>query len=143
MSINFCITDSIDCSFAKADLEHQYDAFCRLPINSMLSTLFTKGVVTLQQKQNIERTQKNNGDGMTVFVDLVLESLQQKVPDKYVGFRETLKSSDDKLLQQMAAKLSKQNNDISIIIQQLNVLLYNTLNRSLTHYIEIRQAISQ
>ena len=30
-----------------------------------------------------------------------------------------------------------------IIIQQLNVLLYNTLNSSLTYYIEIRQAISQ
>ena len=32
---------------------------------------------------------------------------------------------------------------VCMLIQQLNVLLYNTLNSSLTYYIEIRQAISQ
>ena len=50
--------------------------------------------------------------GPVTFVDLVLESLDQNIPDKYAGFYETLKSSDDKLFQQMAAKLSKQNNDV-------------------------------
>ena len=33
--------------------------------------------------------------------------------------------------------------DVYKLIQQLNVLLYNTLNSSLMYYIDIRQAISQ
>ena len=31
---------------------------------------------------------------------------------------------------------------LMLLIQQLNVLLYNTLNSSLTYYIEIRQALA-
>ncbi len=51
-------------------------------------------------------------------------------------------TSLDQLLDMTSPCLSIQMQNYSII-QQLNVLLYNTLNSTLMYYIEIRQAISQ
>ena len=105
--MNFLITDSVDCSVALKNLRGQFEQFCRLPIKSILGKLYAKEVVTLDEKKNIDLRESNKGDGMTALVELVLRSLEQDVPDKYLGFRETLEESDDILLRKMALKLSK------------------------------------
>ena len=105
--MNFVITDSVDCSVALKNLRGQFEQFCRLPIKSILCQLFAKEVVTFDEKKSIDLRENNKGDGMTALVELVLRSLEQGVPDKYVGFRETLEESDDKLLRKMVLKLSK------------------------------------
>ena len=55
----------------------------------------------------------------------------------------TLNREKNQAISLYIIKPSDRYSTINQIIQQLNVLLYNTLNSSLTYYIEIRQAISQ
>jgi len=77
-------------------------------IDSILDKLFAKKIVTSQQKKDIERTERNDGKGMNLLLDLVLDSLKQNFPDKYIGFFETLESHEDPLLRDKANGLGKQ-----------------------------------
>ena len=89
------------------NLKSQYENFITLPINAVLPALFTKNAVTMNEKREIENTEKNNLDGMKTFVDMVLLSLSKDHSHQYIAFREVMENSDNTLLQEMASRLSK------------------------------------
>jgi len=108
------LTDFIDCKKAYVNLKSQYSDFSALSIDSILPTLFEKDVVTLQEKKII---QNDKLKGMETFLDMVLESLSKNYTGMFIGFRETLLSSENKFLQHMATRLSKYIGIHTIIIE--------------------------
>ena len=73
----------------------------------MLGTLYSKGVITLREKEEIE-VRSTRSVRMQYFLDHVISpSLKIDVIDKFKGLLEVMKESDDFSLLSMAKKLGK------------------------------------
>ena len=101
-------TDNFDCSTAKVNVQKNYYELTILPINSMLGKLYSKGIITLEEKQQIKANPVEN-DRMEYFLDhIIIPSLEVNVDVKFRGFLKMMKESGDSTLISMAAKLGKQ-----------------------------------
>ena len=110
MHVYMCIfhTDNSDCSTAKVNIQKNYYELSILPINSMLSKLYSLGIITLEEKQQIKANPVEN-DRMEYFLDnIIVPSLEDNVDMKFRGFLKVMKESDDSTLISIAAKLGKQ-----------------------------------
>ena len=93
---------------ARKTLLSQYGSLARLRIDSMLDALFTKGIVTFEEKQDIEHFQQRDRKGMKWFLDnVIIPSLDQGMSTKYNGFIEVMKKHEDSLLRYVAKGLGK------------------------------------
>ena len=100
--------DNFDCSAAKVNLQNNYYELTILPINSMLGKLYSKKIITLGEKQQIQADPVER-DRMEYFLDnIIIPSLEVNVDVKFRKFLEVMKESGDSTLISMAAKLGKQ-----------------------------------
>ena len=100
--------DNFDCSTAKVNIQKNYYELTILPINSMLGKLYSKGIITLKEKQQIQANPVES-DRMEYFLDnIIIPGLEVNVDMKFRGFLEVMKESGDSTLISMAAKLGKQ-----------------------------------
>jgi len=77
-----------------------------LRINTMLGALFSEGVVTFEEKQEIEHAQEKNRKGMKWFLDyVIIADLKQGNSQKYKRFIEIMENHDDSTLRSVAEKL--------------------------------------
>ena len=98
------LTDSLDCQKAYGMLRSQYGHLKQVKVDAILPTLFQEEVVTMEQKQSIEAAGLK---GMEMLLDEILQSLNLGFPHLFIGFRKTLKGSDNILLQELAKRLCK------------------------------------
>ena len=100
--------DNFDCSTAKVNIQKNYYELTILPINSMLGKLFSKEIITLEEKQRIQ-AHPVEIDRMEYFLDrIIIPSLKVNINMKFRGFIKVMKDSGDSTLISMAAKLGKQ-----------------------------------
>ena len=100
--------DNFDCSTAKVNIQKNYYELSILPVNSMLGKLYSKGIITLEEKQQIKANPVES-DRMEYFLDhVIIPSLEDNVNMKFREFLEVMKESGDSTLISMAAKLGKQ-----------------------------------
>ena len=100
--------DNFDCSTAKVNIQKNYCELAILPINSMLNKLCSRGIITLEEKQQIKANPVEN-DRMEYFLDhIIVPSLEDNVDVKFIGFLKVMKESGDSALISMAAKLGRQ-----------------------------------
>ena len=102
----------VDCEAAKLKIQENYDSLTKLPINSILGSLFSKNVITLEDKKFLQ-TKPLESDRVTyVLDDVLLRSLSINVMDKYISFIGVLKQrgedDDDIVLQKLATDLGMQ-----------------------------------
>ena len=112
----FCITYLIlifdydyvaefDCSTAKENVKDNYVKLTNLPINLMINQLYSKGVITDEEKLKIEALSLEI-DRMKYFLDhILLPSLKNDVAIKFKGFLEVMEESDNSILTSMAKML--------------------------------------
>ena len=113
--LNFLGT--IDNDAAMKVLISQYDKIFMLKVKDLLPSLFSKGVVTLQQKQKIENKEQLEQEGMKVLLDdVILPSLKLNTGEKYKGFLQSMEESDDQTWKEMAKRLGKYLSQKSVII---------------------------
>lgn len=71
----------------------------------MLGSLYSKGVITLEEKERIE-SKSVQRDKMIYFIDNVItRSLLNNISKKYKGFLEVMEEIDDPILTDMAKTL--------------------------------------
>ena len=93
------------CADPKKIIQKNYDELTHLSVDSVLGKLFTKEVITLEQKKKIG-TFPLNSDKMEYFLDnIIMPSLDANVTVKFQGFLEVMAKSDDSALTNMAKKL--------------------------------------
>ena len=102
----------------------QYDKICMLKVKDLLPSLFSKGVVTLQQKQKIENKEQFEQEGMKVLLDdVILPSLKLNTTEKYKGFLQSMEESDDQTWKEMAKRLGMYLSHKSVIIIYIQYIL--------------------
>ena len=72
----------------------------------MMGSLYSKDVITNQQRQTIE-SKIGEGKMMYLIVEILIPSLKLDHCKKYRGFLEAMEESDDSDLKSMAKKLGK------------------------------------
>ena len=71
----------------------------------MLGTLYSKGIITLEEKERIE-SKSVQRDKMIYFIDnIITRSLLNNISKKYKGFLEVMEEIDDPILTDMAKTL--------------------------------------
>ena len=71
----------------------------------MLGSLYSKGIITLEEKERIE-SKSVQRDKMIYFIDNVItRSLLNNISKKYKGFLEVMEEIDDPILTDMAKTL--------------------------------------
>ena len=103
----FHIAQSIFCSTEARKLRDKYDELLHLSYSSMSAQLFSKNVITIQEKLEIERLVGRKQ--MEKVVDIVILSLNSNVTAKYKGFLEAMEENDDFVLQNKAKDLGTYN----------------------------------
>ena len=99
--------DKYDCSTVNVNIQKNYKKLTYLPINSMLGSLYNKGVITLEEKQRITANPVEI-DRMMYFLDrVIIPSLILNVDMKFKGFLEVMNESGDSTLLSMVANLGK------------------------------------
>ena len=98
--------DYSGCSTARATIQEQYDKLICLPVDNLLPSLFANGVVTFEQKEDIEEMLARK-KRMGAVLSLIIRSLDNGVPILYNGFLKVLKESEDLVTRELAKKLGK------------------------------------
>ena len=87
-------------------VQEHYSSLNMLRIASMLDTLYTKGIVTFEEKGEIEAAGRK---GMQWFLDNVLiADLKQGQSTKYKMFLKVMESHDNTTIKKVAEYLGKQ-----------------------------------
>ena len=103
----FTLSANFDCSTAQEKIQYYYDELTYLPIDSMLGSLYSKGVITFKQKERM-KANTTESDRMECFLDrVIIPSLKVNVSIKFEGFLEVMKESGDSTLVSMAVKLGE------------------------------------
>ena len=111
-----CYSDNFDCSIALKNIRENYYEMTYLPINSMLSKLYSKGVITLEQKQQIKACNAVETERMEYFLDnILIPSLECKVITKFKGLLKIMKESGDFTLKVTAEKLGNHYRNYSFV----------------------------
>ena len=98
--------DCSACSTACATIQEQYDKLIGLPVDNLLPSLFANKVVTFDQKVDIEKLPQEK-EKMKFILDLIISSLEKKIPVLYNGFFNVMKESDDPVVRELTKKLGK------------------------------------
>jgi len=100
------IDDCGTCSTAYKKIQEQYAVLANCPVNKLLDCLFANGVITLDDKREMESKplEKNR---MKYLLDDVLISLKTDNGLKYNKFLEVLQGSDDCTIRELARKLGQ------------------------------------
>ena len=102
------LLDKDDFTKALTNIRENYDDMTYLPINLILGSLYSKGVITLKEKGQIKANAKAESDRMEYFLDdIIIPSLEAKVSIKFKGLLEVMEESDNSTLTSMAKKLGK------------------------------------
>ena len=99
-------TEYSDCSTAKATFQAQYDHLAHLPVDSLLPSLFANGVITFDQKEEIEELPQKKKK-MEFILDAIIRSLNVGVGDLYNGFLKVMEESKDLVTRKLVKKLGK------------------------------------
>ena len=100
------IDDCGTCSTAYKKIQEQYAVLANCPVNKLLDCLFANGVITLDDKREMESKplEKNR---MKYLLDDVLISLKTDNGLKYNKFLEVLQGSDDCAIRELTRKLGQ------------------------------------
>ena len=82
-----------------------YAELANLPINSILGNLYTKKVITMQEKKYIGTLGLETKKMEHLLDNIIIPSLNNKLPVKFEGFLEVMKKSEDSIFTNMAKKL--------------------------------------
>ena len=99
-------TDYSDCSTVCAIIQDQYDRLIRLPVDSLLPTLYANGVITFDQKKEIEDIPQKTKK-IQIILDLIITSLKSGVATLYNRFLKVMEESEDVDVRQFAKNLGK------------------------------------
>ena len=98
-----------ECEAAMQKIQDKYDTLLKLPINSILGLLFSKRVITLEDKQIIEAESLERKRVTYLLDKVLLRSLEMGYSDKYKSFIEVLKQGGeddgDVILEKLARDL--------------------------------------
>ena len=87
-------------------LKKQLDKLSRLKYDSMSRSLFGNDVITTEERQEIERTDKANHKKMEyLIVDVIINSLKLGHGKKYKSFLKVMEESEDSDLRSVAKSL--------------------------------------
>ena len=101
-----CNADCSACSIASATIQEQYDKLIGLPVDDLLPSLLSNKVVTFNQKVDIDELPQKKRK-MKFILDLIISSLEKKIPVLYNGFLKVMKESDDLVVLELTKKLGK------------------------------------
>ena len=102
---NYCL-ENLDYSTVLKNIKDNYCEITNVSIDSMLGKLFSKDVITLDQKKQIKTCSKIESERMEYFLDnIIIPSLNSGNIFKFKGLLETMKKSGDCALMSMAKKL--------------------------------------
>ena len=96
---------TFNCSTAAQYLTDKYEQLSNLSYPGMHTRLFGNGVITMQEKKEIE--QKIGNKQMEAVLDIIIDNLKAGDSTKYKGFLKAMEKSDDKLLNIKAEELAK------------------------------------
>ena len=82
-----------------------YAELANLPINSILGNLYTKKVITRQEKIYIGNLGLETNKMEHLLDNIIIPSLNNKLPVKFEGFLKVMKKSEDAMFTEMAKKL--------------------------------------
>ena len=99
------ILESFDYSTVEQYLRDNYAELSHLPYESMKNLLYSKKVITTDQKHEINS--KIGEVKMEMLLDIVISSLKLKLSEKYEGFLEAMEQSEDTDLKEVANRLRK------------------------------------
>lgn len=106
---SYCLCNILDGSFEYSTVEQhlteKYVEYSHLPYESMKSLLYSKKVITTDEKQDIES--KKGRAKMEMLLDIIISSLKAKNSRKYKGFIEAMEESEDIDLKEVANRLCK------------------------------------
>ena len=93
----------LDCFNAESNVKNNYNELAHLSIDSMLTKLFAKDVITSEEKETIEKTLP--WKKMKYFLDNIITPSLIYNTVKFKAFLEVMEQSGDPLLINMANKL--------------------------------------
>ena len=105
-AIFIILAEYLDCSTVKQKLKDEYIKLSHLSYANMEDQLFTKSVITYDEKQQI-RSKVIDTKKMTELLDIIISSLNAGSTIKYINFLKAMEESDDPVLQQTAKGLGK------------------------------------
>ena len=82
-----------------------YDKILHLPIDSILSKLYVKGVITLREKETIETLPLKSNKMEYFLISIIIPSLTNNVIVKFERFLEVIEESGDPILINMVKNL--------------------------------------
>ena len=129
--LHYCIVDYSDCSTAQATIQEHYDKLIRLPVDSLLPSLYAYNVVTFDQKEEIEELPQKK-KRMDFIASLIIRSLDSGVADLYNRFLKVLKESEDLPTRELAKKLGKL--IATLVIFSHSNVMYVYSSSSVGHY---------
>ena len=94
------------CSTARATIQEQYDKLIRLPVDSLLPTLYANGVITFDQKIEIEDIPQKIKKTQFI-LNLIISSLINGRPTLYNRFLKVMEESENVDISQFAKNLGK------------------------------------
>ena len=101
-----CSLLDYNCSDALHIVKINYAELMRLRIDPMLSSLFAKKVIALQQKHKMEQFPLSTQKMMYLLDNIIIPTLKINIIGKFQAFLDVMEQSNDPLLINMAKKLS-------------------------------------
>jgi len=103
---------TFDCCAANEKIRENYEGLSNLKINPILGALYSKKVITLEEKKIIQAKQLENDRMMCFLDDILIPSLENKMMEKYSRFVQLLQDSDDSAMSSMAERIGMYVNTI-------------------------------
>ncbi|XP_065900904.1 uncharacterized protein [Dysidea avara] len=97
--------EAINSSAAYNKIRKHYPQITKLHISAILAQLYADEVITLEQKMEIGTISLETNKMMYFLDNILIPSLQADLTQKYIGFINVLKGSDDPDMQKMAEKI--------------------------------------
>jgi len=96
-----------DCPTASDKIREQYEVLSNCPVNKLLSSLYAKGVITLDDKKIMEAKPLEKDRMVYLLDDVLIRSLKIGYGSKYNRFLKVLEESDDDLVNVLTKKLDE------------------------------------
>ena len=93
------------CSVAKENITKYYVELTNVRVDSMVTQLYAKKVITEKEKEMIDTLHLKSKKMEYLLDSVIIPSLANKVAIKFEGFLEVMKKSGDQMLIDMAIKL--------------------------------------
>ena len=90
-----CDLASFDCSVAKKNVQAHYDKLTNLPNGLLFGKLLAKGVITHEEKENIDLIPTEPEKMICLLDTVIIPSLSSRISMKFKGFLEAMEESGD------------------------------------------------